>query len=156
MYMFMALGSLGAIILLYALISRHCPRSLLSMFFGSLIIGLGIAIQLDPRAGLAVVLIYSGGLTALTYTSMILLCPSELCLKKVGARAELSIGVKILAIPIAVSLLSASVAIRYLPSYGNCLSAPFFTINTEDIVALSVALLIAIGAIIAILGGARK
>lgn len=145
------LSILGLSLMLYALIARKWSESVVSILFGSLLIGLAVADRTEPKIGLAIVLIYSGGLTALTYVSTILLSKKELAFP-LPSRILYIIVFPILA-SILFLIVFEKMTISAVPA------CPIYQISfatTEDIVALSAAFVIAIGVILILLGGAKR
>ncbi|MEM0021818.1 MAG: hypothetical protein QW039_05340 [Fervidicoccaceae archaeon] len=145
-----ALAILGSAVIIFSLITEKWSLSIVSILFGSLLIGLSIAAEVDPKAGLAVVLIYSGGLTALTYVSTILLSKKEAVIASSGKL------LKLIVIPALVSVLFSTAIKIAGPRGGSCILSPTLPISYLDITSLATALVIAIGIIIILLGGARK
>ncbi|MEM0457660.1 MAG: hypothetical protein QXD76_01250 [Sulfolobales archaeon] len=145
-----ALAVLGAMFIIYSLISVRWSVCVISIFLGSLLLGTSIAIKVEPMAGLAVIIIYSGGLTALTYIASILLSRREIEIKTIMRLVE------VVALPLLIStLFSITLLVKDLESRIS-ITTPVFSIGSLDITSLSIALVMSIGVIIILLGGGRR
>ncbi|MEM3831839.1 MAG: hypothetical protein QXS89_06560 [Sulfolobales archaeon] len=145
-----ALAVLGAMFIIYSLISIRWSVCVISIFLGSLLLGTSIAIKVEPMAGLAVIIIYSGGLTALTYIASILLSRREIEIKTIMRLVE------VVALPLLIStLFSITLLVKDLESRIS-ITTPVFSIGSLDITSLSIALVMSVGVIIILLGGGRR
>lgn len=145
-----ALAVLGAMFIIYSLISVRWSVCVISIFLGSLLLGTSIAIKVEPMAGLAVIIIYSGGLTALTYIASILLSRREIEIKTIMRLVE------VVALPLLIStLFSITLLVKDLESRIS-ITTPVFSIGSLDITSLSIALVMSVGIIIILLGGGRR
>ncbi|MEM4485494.1 MAG: hypothetical protein QXE13_06620 [Sulfolobales archaeon] len=145
-----ALAVLGAMFIIYSLISVRWSVCVISIFLGSLLLGTSIAIKVEPMAGLAVIIIYSGGLTALTYIASILLSRREIEIKTIMRLVE------VVALPLLIStLFSITLLVKDLESRIS-ITTPVFSIGSLDITSLSIALVMSVGVIIILLGGGRR
>ncbi|MEM0044343.1 MAG: hypothetical protein QXJ51_04935 [Sulfolobales archaeon] len=145
-----ALAVLGAMFIIYSLISVRWSVCVISIFLGSLLLGTSIAIKVEPMVGLAVIIIYSGGLTALTYIASILLSRREIEIKTIMRLVE------VVALPLLIStLFSITLLVKDLESRIS-ITTPVFSIGSLDITSLSIALVMSVGVIIILLGGGRR
>ncbi|MEM4043889.1 MAG: hypothetical protein QXU60_05735 [Sulfolobales archaeon] len=145
-----ALAVLGAMFIIYSLISIRWSVCVISIFLGSLLLGTSIAIKVEPMVGLAVIIIYSGGLTALTYIASILLSRREIEIKTIMRLVE------VVALPLLIStLFSITLLVKDLESRIS-ITTPVFSIGSLDITSLSIALVMSVGVIIILLGGGRR
>ncbi|MGC9091532.1 MAG: hypothetical protein ACP5I2_07460 [Fervidicoccaceae archaeon] len=146
----LVLSLLGLALMLFAMTASKYSQSIISILFGSLLIGLAVADYTEPKVGLTIVLIYSGGLTALTYAS------ASLMSRKEASIPPLPRTIKIVAIPLLASAL-ISIAVMKAIESGACLLSLTLPGSLQDyVLSLALALVIAIGVIVILLGGIKK
>jgi len=145
-----SLSVLGLALMIHAMVSEKWSHSVISAFFGSLVLGLAVAESADPRLGLAILIIYSGSLTALTYLSSILLGKREAALP-LSYRA-----LGIVAIPLVLSAF-LTVALQEVVTPGPKYTQPITTGELESYaLAIALGLLVSLVVIITLLVEERK
>jgi len=146
-----ALSVSGLILMLYALTAEKWSHSTVSLLFSSLLVGLSLAERTDPKVGLAVVLIYSGGLTALTYASTALLSRRE---------GSISISRRIFSIvlfPAMASLLFLAALRKSSPLAAvPCFPARAVAASPQDALALAAVFVMAVSVILVLFRGAEQ